>query len=177
MLPSDWSAPERASIGQGIKFVEQHSAVPQRFAFVVHIRRLPRINLPRSTCSRLSMHPSRSPTHSIRWCRNNPYNAGTISVPDPNSATGRSQAITIGTIFFSPGSSVNRNAIAPAIRSPLLVQESLLFASLPSCANGFQTSSPVTLRTKCRLITQFHARLRTLAMANCPSHSSVIFPI
>ena len=65
----------------------------------------------------------------------------------------------MGTIFFSPGSSVNRNAIAPAIGSPLLVQESLLFASLPSCAKRFPNLFTGAVRAIGRLISQLDAGL------------------
>ena len=50
--------------------------------------------------------------------------------------------MTIGTTRFSPGSSVKRTAMAAAMGSSLLVQESLELGRRPSLAKGVQTSLP-----------------------------------
>ena len=50
--------------------------------------------------------------------------------------------MTIGMIFFSPGFSVNRTAMAPPSFSLALTQEVSPLASRPSRANGTQTVFP-----------------------------------
>ena len=55
---------------------------------------------------------------------------------------GKSHESAIGTLSFSPGSSVNVTAMAPASGSPLLAQAKSLFGSLPVAAKGSHTDRP-----------------------------------
>src|SRR5712675_2174290 len=75
-----------------------------------------------------------APKKSVRWR----YHLR----PVPNSISGRSHEITIGTTRFSPGFKVKRTAIAPARVSPLLIHLKSLLERRPSFEKELQTWSP-----------------------------------
>ena len=75
--------------------------------------------------------------------------SGTCATPEvvsaaPNSTTGMSQEIVMGTTRFSPGCKVKRTAIAAANGSPLLIHVRLSLAKRPSFEKEFHTWSPAS---------------------------------